>query len=595
VSNAVYSEGMTREDLSVAAEGAVRLREHQQAAIDAVAAEFGKGVRRTAVVHPTGLGKGHLIAKLAVDEVERGGRVLVLAHREEILGQLRERVAMFDPRIPVGHIQGAQNQRNRPITTAMIQTLGRADGKRRGRLAPPTLVIVDECHRIMAKGYLETIEWAGVYKDDGARLVGLTATFVRGDRRGLADVFESVAHKVELSWAITNGPNGPCAPGADGWLTRPVGKVVVASHLDLNAAKVSRGDYQDNDLGEMVQQDAEEIVAAWQEHAGTLKTVAFLPTVDSATALTDAFIFAGVAAEMVTGKTPTAERNAIYARLHSGETQVLVNVFVLVEGWDEPTVECILWARPTKLPGVYMQGIGRGLRRHPGKAQCLILDVVGASRRQKLVTLVDLVPTAPYDMTALDDLPCEQCGAWPSKAAAVRQGDPDGAVCACGEPAERQSRTRRLQGPAEYEDLDLLLEASPFTWLQTYGGTAFLPAGEQRMVVLWLDKDTDLYIVGHMNRKGLTRDGHRLGDGLTLDEARKVAEAWALEFTAGGLNTANRSASWRRGGASEAQERFARGLGIDPTGMNKAEISDAINIAQASRMLGQRRPAGEAA
>lgn len=565
------------------------LRSHQQDAIDAVEKQFVNGVRRTAIVHPTGLGKGHLIAKLAVDEVQRGGRVLVLAHREEILSDIRERVALFDPNVAVGHIQGPQNQVRRPITTAMIQTLGRADGKRRGRLAPPTLVIVDECHRIMAKGYLETIEWAGCYKPDGARLVGLTATFVRGDRRGLADVFESVAHKVEMAWAITNGPNGPCEPGADGWLARPIGKVVVAKHLDLNAAKISRGDYQDSDLDEMVIQDVEQIAADWQKHAGECKTVAFFPGVDSAAAATEAFIRIGVTAELVTGKTPTAERKAIYARLHSGQTQVLVNVFVLVEGWDEPSVDCVLWARPTKLPGVYMQGIGRGLRRHPGKENCLVLDAVGASRRQKLVTLVDLVPSAPYDTSALDDLPCEVCGFWPSHAAAKRQGDPDGQTCICREETERKPRARRLEGPAQYEDLDLLLSSSPFTWSQTYAGTPFLPAGERRMAVLWLDKATDLYIVGHCARRGLVLDGQRLGEGLTLDAARRVAEEWALAHSAGQLDTSSRKAGWRKGAPSQLQLNKARDLGVpDPESMDKATLSDAINVAQASSMIDRR-------
>ena len=346
--------------------------------------------------------------------------------------------------------------------------------------------------------------------------------------------------------------------------------------MDLEHAKVSRGDYADGELGEMVEQDAPEIVKAWASHAGDRITVAFVPTVDSAHELRDSFLAQGVPAEAVTGSTPTAERQAMYARLAAGETRVLVNVFVLVEGWDCPEVSCILMARPTRLPSVYIQALGRGLRPSAGKTDCLVLDVVGASRRQRLVTLIDLHESVEYNTDELDSLPCEDCGHAPCVCPpAERDLDPDGG-------------RRRLLGPAEYSDIDFFA-TSQLNWLFTHGGTRFLPCGD-RMALLW--PEGELYIAGHRTTRGY-EDGRWIGpDGhwdpagpLPLNEARQRAEAWALAVDP---SVASRGSSWRKFGGSPSDKQVAMALrcGVEnPETMNKGRLSDEISIALASRVL----------
>ena len=559
-----------------------QLREYQTEAVEAVYADW-RDIERTAVVLPTGTGKTDVIAAIAVQEARAGRRVLALAHRDELLDQITERCRMHDESIPIGRVQAKTNQTRRPITVASTPTL--YGEKRRGRLAPPDVVLYDEVHHAPSPKSIEVLRWAGVYGRPGAespaaKLCGFTATPVRGDKRGMGDVLQKVAYRRDIAWAVDQG-----------FLVRPRGKVVIADHMDLNKAKVRAGDYTDGELGDMVEQDVDQIVTAWLEHARERLTVAFTPNVASAHALTEAFRAAGVAAETVIGTTPRTERKLIYKRLSVGETRVLVSVMVTTEGWDCPPVSCVLQCRPTRLPGLYTQMVGRVLRPslETGKTDALVLDVVGASRGQKLVTLVDLSVTTDYDASAIDDLPCETCGAWPSKAAALRQGEPDAPVCECRPDGPSQSLRRRLEGPAQYEDLDLLLSTSPFTWSQTYAGTPFLPAGEKRMAVLWLDKVTDLYIVGHCARRGLALDGHRLGEGLTLDAARRVAEEWALAHSAGQLDTSSRKAGWRKGAPSQLQLNKARDLGVpDPESMDKATLSDAINVAQASSMIDRR-------
>lgn len=546
------------------------LRDYQHEAVEAVRAEWADGTTRTAIVLPTGCGKTDVIAKVATDEARAGGRVLALAHRGELLDQIAERCGMHAPEIAVGRVQAAQNQTRRPITVAMAPTL--ASAKRRALMPPPTLVIVDECHHAASPSQTAILSWAGSFSH--VRTMGVTATLVRGDKRGLGDVWESVAFSRSIGWAI----------GA-GWLVPPRGRVVVTDHLDLNAAKVSRGDYQDGELGAMVAQDTDQIVKAWHEHAADRITVAFTPNVASAEALRDEFSTAGVAAGLVVGNTPAAERRAIYAELAAGRIRVLVSVMVTTEGWDCPPVSCVLMARPTKLPGLYQQIVGRGLRPADGKSDCLVLDVVGASRSQRLVTLIDLHPSAEYDATELDTLPCEDCGGAP-RGCPLTEAAPFQCTCAADETAERDpdGGRVRLLGPARYEDVDLFVE-SACTWLFTRAGVRFLPAGD-RLAVLWPDSndpaDSPTFSAGHCPARG--SGGEWLGEHLELDEARRLAEAWALEYAP---TVAARGASWRRGGApSDKQLTMARRVGIaEPERYNKARLSDEISIALASRRL----------
>jgi hypothetical protein len=370
----------------------------------------------------------------------------------------------------------------------------------------------------------------------------------------------------------------------------------VVEHLDLNTAKVSRGDYQDNELGAMVAQDVDQIVKAWLEHASDRITVAFTPNVESAQQLANEFRMAGVPTGEVYGSTPKAERDRVYADLGTGRLRVLVSVMVTTEGWDCPPVSCILMARPTRLPGLYQQIVGRGLRTFPGKHDCLVLDVVGASRFQRLVTLVDLYETAEYNTDELEALPCPECGGFTD---AQRKAMGDEAAwgvepCTCidevGDGIERDPDGGRIRliGPAQYDDIEMF-STSELNWLFTKGGTRFLPAGD-RMAMLWPDGEGFLAghctVRGYENGKWVGRDGKWLNEEpLPLGPARELAEAWAVTFEP---SIASRAASWRtRGGKpSPAQVQFAMGLGVaDPETMNKARLSDEISIALASRVF----------
>jgi superfamily II DNA or RNA helicase len=360
------------------------LRDYQIAAVGAVRGEWDRGVARTVVVHATGLGKTDVIAKLATDEAAVGGRVLLIAHRSEPLDQLTSRCLLHAPGVAVGRVQAQRNETDCRIIVASVQTLSRDN--RLAQLPKPTMLIIDECHHAMATSYHKIMRWAGSFDARPTRTLGVTATLVRGDGRGFGGLFTSVADERGIGWAVDHG-----------WLVRPHGRAVVLDRLRLDRVRVRHGDYADNDFGGMITQDAEHIAKSWQNEAGTRITVAFVPNIASAAALQEAFTAQGVAAETVLGSTPRDARAEIYQRLAAGETRVLVSVGVLTEAWDCPPVSCVLIARPTRLPGLYAQMVGRGLRPADGKSDCLVLDTVGVSRQQQLVTLVDMFPSAAYD------------------------------------------------------------------------------------------------------------------------------------------------------------------------------------------------------
>jgi superfamily II DNA or RNA helicase len=600
-----------------------QLRPYQHEAGQAVGEDWSTGITRPAIVLPTGCGKTDVIAAWATHEVAAGGRVLVLAHRSELLDQITDRIAQHDRGIRVGRVQAARDEIHYPITVAMIQTLAtrrrKLDGAGRkvpgpyarlARLPQYTLVIVDECHHAAAPGYLAVLKGLGCFGQGAVELVegcerrrpvegpvrafGVTATLVRGDDAALGDVWQSVAFARDIAWAVRMG-----------FLVRPRGRVVVADAVRLDRAKTSRGDYRDGDLGRMITESAAQIVADWVEHGrhpdGTPRsTAAFCPDLGSAAAVAAEFTAAGVPVGLVTGATATHERRKLYRQLAAGTITVLVSVMVLTEGWDCPRVSCILQCRPTKLPGLYTQIVGRGFRPWdnaaegypdaPAKVDCLILDVVGASRGQKLTTLVDLHESSDYDTSELDAaLRCSVCG-HEHDTADCPLGDLEGldlgADAGLDEDEDQGDYLPGQAGPAQdYEDLQLLDDDTSWTWLRTPAGRPFLPVGN-RFVFLWEGpgRHPGRWSVGFVASPWApagTAQGW-LEHGVILPDGKALAERWAMFDPDASL--AQRGARWRKGRPTEAQLRAGRRAGLDVEGMrqmSKAELSDAVSVALA--------------
>lgn len=337
------------------------LRPYQQSVVASVWKAL-ESVRRALLVLPTGAGKTVTAADIIGSALAKQWRVLILVHRRELVTQMSRK--LHDQGIDHGIIQAGFTPRSLPhVQVASVQTLhARAIRSERISLPRADLIVVDEAHHIRARTWSEIID---AYPE--ANVLGLTATPCRGDGRGLGNVFE----------ALVEGPDVA-------ELTR-LGHLVPATYYapyrpDLKGVKITKGDYAENQLAERMDQSelVGNIVTHWLRLAGRRKTVVFCSSVAHSVHVRDSFREAGVMAEHLDGSTPTEERDAILRKLAKGTTEVVTNCFVLTEGFDEPSIACLVLARPTKHMGLYRQMLGRGLRPADGKSDCLILDHAGA-------------------------------------------------------------------------------------------------------------------------------------------------------------------------------------------------------------------------
>jgi ATP-dependent helicase IRC3 len=348
----------------------VTLRPYQTEAIDAVLAARRAGVRRMLVCLPTGAGKTVIFSRLA-QLAQR--QVLVLAHREELLFQAKEKLeyALGGQQV-VAIERGAERAAaDAKVLVCSIRSLHeeRLAQVLRGRNLG--LVIYDECHHAAADDNLRVLRQLGAF--DAAwtgTLLGFTATTARGDGKGLDSVFERIVYSRSLPELI-----------ADGYLSKLRGFRVTTS-ADLTRLSSTGLDFRDEELAEAV--DIEErnalVARSIQELARDRRTIAFCVTVNHARNLCQSLNLLGVPAGIVHGAMKPDVRAQALADFRAGVTQVLCNVAVLTEGFDDPGVSCVAMARPTRSEGLYAQCVGRGTRLHPGKQDCLILDFVDVSQ-----------------------------------------------------------------------------------------------------------------------------------------------------------------------------------------------------------------------
>jgi superfamily II DNA or RNA helicase len=410
-------------------------RPYQAEAIERLLEGWRTRQNRLAVVLPTGAGKTVVFANLIRQTLpDIHGRALVIAHRDELITQAAGKIRAVAPDLRVGIVKAELDQhQNADVIVASIQTL--ASPRRREAIENIGLVIVDECHHAAARTYVETLEHFGAYR--GLPVAGFTATLTRRDG-GLAEVWQDVVFRLDILDLIDQGH-----------LCDVRGKRVVVGDLDLDSVKTNAGDLQDGQLGEALEASgAAGIVAdAYKEHAADRCGVVFTPTVSSADVMTDALNAAGIPTATVWGSMPKDERTATLAKYQAGDLQVLSNCMVLTEGFDHPPASCAVIARPTKSPGLYVQMAGRVLRPSPGKTHALLLDVMGASTRHKLASIIDLTDRSIREPTEGQSL---------------------------GEAAEEQERSGLMPADVAWEDVDLF-HNSQVRWLKTNRGTWFVP------------------------------------------------------------------------------------------------------------------------
>jgi superfamily II DNA or RNA helicase len=524
-------------------------RPYQLDAIEALRQGWADGQNRLAVVLPTGAGKTVVFSTLAhrmLDDLG-GKRVLVIAHREELIEQAASKLLAVDPMLRVGIVKAQRDDhQDADVIVASVQTL--AVARRREAIRDIGLIIVDECHHAAAPTYMEVLRHFGAW--DGVPVAGFTATMTRTDG-GLAEVWQDVVFRLDILDMIS-----------DGYLCDVRGKSIKVDTLDLNKVKTRGGDLVDGQLGKALEDSGalDAIAKAYVDHAADRAGVVFTPTVATAQAAAESLRAVGITAAPVWGDMGRDERRATLARYTAGEVQVLTNCMVLTEGFDAPHTSCIVVARPTKSPGLYVQMVGRGLRPSPGKRDALLLDVMGAASRHKLASMVDLTERE------------------------VGEAEEGKSLQQVAEEHVASEKRRALAAQVTAEEINLFGQ-SAIRWLRTEDGTWFIRLTGAMFLFLVRDPGTRLY---RMRRWTQAEGVHPPKD----DVARPLPEALAwleqqAKVLAPGAFVA-REARWRLGQPSDKQFGLCRRLGIKvPRGSTQGDVADLIDQDRVGRVLGQ--------
>lgn len=507
----------------------IALRDYQRAAVAAIHEAEARGVRRQLLVLPTGTGKTLCFAELIA---ERGGRALVLVHRDELARQAVEKIGLVIPGEAVGVVKAERDEHTSKIVVASVQTLARSARLER-ITADFRTVIIDEGHHLTADSYGRILDHLHVADPEGPLGVGVTATPERGDGEPLAGW--SVVFRRELLEMIRAG------------YLADLRALQVRIEADFSSLHVRAGDFIEREAERMLlEANAPEHAArAYCEHAAGRQALLFTPTMRAAHAMSKALETAGVRAEALDGETPIEIRREILGRFHRGETQVIANCSVLTEGFDEPGIGCIIVARPTRSKLLYQQMLGRGTRLHPGKADCLVIDLVGATDRHDLMTAATLFRL-------------------PAREIAER------GVAEASALAEHAEQERVHQGELVAHTIDLF-RRRPLHWI---------PAGPGRFILALGDEGT-LALAQHGERWSVLvkrRDGSDevLAAELPLDYAQGTGEDFARSV--GARAFIDPKAAWRTAEVTDRQLAALRRCRIRPrAGLTRGEASDLLS------------------
>ena len=342
----------------------MKLRPYQNEAVASVESEFSNGVRSTLIVLATGCGKTIVFSHLAAREVRRGGRVLILAHRGELLQQAIAKLRSatgIEAGLEKAEETSAVDVDEIPYTVVVGSVQSMKSQKRLARFAPDefTLIVIDECHHALTGTYRAVIDHF-----PKARLLGVTATPDRGDLRDLSEVFQTIAYEYSIVDAIKGG-----------WLS-PIFVQTVPLRIDLSGVAVQSGDFQAASLGSALDPYLRQICREIKERCHARKTIVFTPLIATSRKMLQIFMEEGVQeVREVNGESPDrADILDWFSQAPAG--CVLLNSMLLTEGYDEPSVDCIVILRATKVRALFVQMVGRGTRLSPstGKQNLLLLD-----------------------------------------------------------------------------------------------------------------------------------------------------------------------------------------------------------------------------
>jgi ATP-dependent helicase IRC3 len=365
----------------------ISLREYQKEALNTVLHEFHAGVSRQLIALPTGSGKTLLMSGIAK---HLNKKTLIIAHRQELISQTVEKLQLFWPEVDVGVCMGDRQEVHNQIVVGSVQSCYRPQRLAKLKEQGFSIMMIDEAHHAVSDSYQLLINELGFNKNKIDKLlIGVSATI---DRDGLGNIFEKVVFSRSIGTMIRAN-----------YLSPVVGRKIL-TNLSLSSVKISNGDFQISDLSELVNTPERNnfIIEKYKEYSPDRKTIAFCCDVQHCKDLSEAFKSQGIDSRAVWGDMLPEDRLSTLREFKSGKFQVVTSCGILTEGYDEPSVNAIIMARPTKSASLYIQCVGRGLRLWPGKQDCLVLDF--SDKYNNLDGVMSLTATIPEALQIKEEI-----------------------------------------------------------------------------------------------------------------------------------------------------------------------------------------------
>jgi superfamily II DNA or RNA helicase len=525
--------------------------------------------------------------------------MLIIAHREELLEQARDKISRSNPDLKVQIEQASLHaDPDADIVVASVQTIAKSECRRLMRfdLTDFRMVVIDEAHHATAKSYVTVLQAFGLLPPDdflieekpdresslaerlawqrsrlagwdaqgrpNCLLLGVTATPTRGDKIGLEAVFQQSAYSMTIRDGIEQG------------FLAPIRAYRVLTDRNLDTVATRAGDFALDQLSSVVDDEGRNRLAvkSYLEYAPDRKAVAFAVDVAHAKHMAECFNASGISAEVVYGDMATQDRRRILSGFTSGQYRVLTNAMLLTEGWDEPSVNCIIQARPTKSQSLYVQMAGRGTRLFDGKDDCILIDLVDIARKHSLITSAELVGLpANFDAKGQNLLDAAK------KLEEAKESH----------PSLNTEDIRSLEElDVQMQEVDLwqshtlpeILEHSTLSWRKSSAG--------EYVVTLQSDNHKQERMVISQTPNGwkgeLDKYGQRtvlVNEVPSLEQAFQESESWAKRMRSYSVRFVDRNAGWRKQLATDGQKMALAQMKVPANfkTITKGEATDLID------------------
>jgi superfamily II DNA or RNA helicase len=531
------------------------LRPYQQEALDAVVLNANNGISKQLVVLPTGAGKTVIFSQLPIIKPDTLP-MLVLAHRSELLEQARSKILASNPNLTVEIEQADRKAGKVDVVVASVATLGRNNTPRIEEYPKDYFksIVIDEAHHAAAPSYRRIIDY---FSPDF--LLGVTATPQRSDSTRLIDVFDEIVYYRTIQDLIQ-----------DGWLAPLIGYRVKTS-TDISEVEIQNGEYSQSQLEEKIDNPERNayVVAAYRNLAMAKKALVFASGVRHAENLAISFRQASVETAVIVGSTPREEREKILAQFAKGQISVIVNVGVLTEGFDEPSLEAIILAKPTRSTLLYTQIVGRGTRLFEGKEHCIIIDIADTTKGKKpigLPTLLGMPPDFDLRGQSLTDVAkkFEELESY-CPGEAVRVLNPDDIDTA-------YTRINLFMPPPPNP---VVLEYSKLVWAEIAEDEFHLGLNNTESMRIKCDTLGRWNVTIHDNHQKSTRV---LGITSDMRDAFARSDRWIQSNRASSVSLLDSSATWRADAPTDSQQKLLKRIGIPiTTDMTKGMASQIIS------------------